>query len=68
MKPAAVIALARDAGYGERMIFRARAALDGRIEDTLGRRKTGNCWRLKEQARRSVAVRQSTRARAYPRN
>ncbi len=46
MKPAEILALAREMKYGERMVHRARTALGSRIEDTVGRRKPGNTWRL----------------------
>lgn len=46
MRPADVIEAAEEAGYNRRMVYRAREALNGRIENTAGRKHPDNCWLL----------------------
>ena len=45
MKVGEVIVRGKEAGFGRRMIFRARKALGGRVVNTRGRRHPGNGWR-----------------------
>lgn len=44
MRPKEVIALAREEGFHERMVYRARRAMEGRIQDSRGKRDPDNLW------------------------
>lgn len=44
MRPREVLALAREAGFHERMVYRARRAMDGRIQDSAGKHDPDNLW------------------------
>lgn len=51
VKPKVVLDLADVEGYNQRMIYRVRKQLDGRIRDTQGRHNPDNCWELIEETK-----------------
>ncbi len=48
MRPRELLAIAEGARYNKRVLYRARAHLNGRFKDTLGRKHPRNSWALAE--------------------
>jgi hypothetical protein len=49
VKPKEIVRLAKEAGFGQRLLYRARKALEGTVVDTGTKFAPGNEWRLAEQ-------------------
>ena len=49
MKPKEIVRLAKEAGFGQRLLYRARKALEGTVVDTGTKFAPGNEWRLAEE-------------------
>jgi len=49
VKPREIVEMAHAGGFSERVVFRARKALEGTVVDTQGKRARYNRWSLAEE-------------------